>query len=393
MKYITEGFDFNDAIQSDINAISDTYNDKILNTYKNDQTKYALQWIRNNADSITNKNSISLKFFDVDKNHNSLFDLDVNNKSQQVYIKFNLENHRMPFGFNNVNCKYISLSYHNIGNNLDILPYNIIKNPDTHFYKSSNNDLIIYNCTVPNLFQNINHEINYDNSNISINNSSISTLKGLTSCNILELFNCDNITTLNDYIPNIKETIIIDDCKNFTLTNKLLTSVPDIQITNLENLDKNTCKLLNQYNTTTQYYKSEFNDPSIIDITKLIKYFMKSDNYTDVLQDMFEYGEFSQCNNQKIIFDISEDMETTDANIQFSAICKKDTSYSSDIDLENIQILINNKDILENMSDDDKTNICIDLINDIIYTIWNGIEDEETNQDYIDDDDYEEWDR
>jgi hypothetical protein len=45
------------------------------------------------------------------------------------------------------------------------------------------------------------------------------------------------------------------------------------------------------------------------------------------------------------------------------------------------------------MSDDDKTNICIDLINDIIYTIWNGIEDEETNQDYIDDDDYEEWDR
>jgi len=58
----------------------------------------------------------------------------------------------MPFGFNNVNCKYISLSYHNIGNNLDILPYNIIKNPDTHFYKSSNNDLIIYNCTVPNLF-------------------------------------------------------------------------------------------------------------------------------------------------------------------------------------------------------------------------------------------------
>ena len=236
MKYITEGFDFNDALQSDINTISDTQSNKISKESIQQQTNYALQWIKNNAVFIRNKDNINLEFAEVDNNsYINLFNLDVNSKYQKNYIKFDLAKDKMPFGFNNINGDNISLTYLNIGNNINILPYNIINNIKGNLY-ISNMNLTIYDCTIPNLFQSINHEINYDNGNISIHNSNISTLKGLSSCNILELSDCNNITTLNDYIPEITKTLIIEDCKNFTLTNKIIKSVPDIQITNLENL-------------------------------------------------------------------------------------------------------------------------------------------------------------
>lgn len=398
MKYITEGFDFNEVLQSDINTISDTFNNKMTEETIQQQTNYALQWILNNAKFIRNKNNIQLEFADVDNtSYINLFNLDVDNKTQKNYIKFDLAKNKIPFGFNNINGDFISLTFLNIGNNINILPYNIINNIRGSLF-ISNMNLTIYDCTVPNLFQSINHEINYDKGNISIHNSNISTLKGLPSCNTLELSVCDNITTLNDYIPKINKTLIIEDCENFTLTNKIINSVPDIQITNLENLNKETCKILNKHNTTTQYYKSEFNDPTIIDITKLIKGFREDENYDDMLQDMFEGTEFLNCNEEEVIFDLAEDMETIDADIQFKATCKSDAYYNGNdavgnVSFENIQLLIDNKDILENISDNNKNKIFFDLIDDMVITVYNGVlsEGEENWQD--DDDDYNEWDR
>lgn len=398
MKYITEGFDFNDALQSDINTISDTQSNKISKESIQQQTNYALQWIKNNAVFIRNKDNINLEFAEVDNNsYINLFNLDVNSKYQKNYIKFDLAKDKMPFGFNNINGDVISLTYLNIGNNINILPYNIINNIKGNLY-ISNMNLTIYDCTVPNLFQGINHEINYDNGNISIHNSNINTLKGLTSCNTLELSDCDNITTLDDYIPEITKTLIIEDCKNFTLTNKIINTVPDIQITNLENLNKETCKVLNQHNTTTQYYKSEFNDPTIIDITKLIKGFRESDNYKDNLQNMFENVEFVNCDGEVVVFNLAEDMETIDTEIQFQATCKSDAYYNGSdsvgsVEFENFQIIIDNKDILENMSDNKKNDIFFDLIDDMTDAVYNGII-KEGEENWTDDDgDYDEWDR
>lgn len=170
MKYITEGFDFNEVLQSDINTISDKYNNKMTEETIQQQTNYALQWIINNANFIRNKNNIQLEFADVDNNsYINLFDLDVDNKTQRNYIKFDLAKHKIPFGFNNINRDFISLTYLNIGNNINILPYKISTNRRGDLYNSIMN-LTIYDCTVPDLFQSINHEINYDNANISIHN-------------------------------------------------------------------------------------------------------------------------------------------------------------------------------------------------------------------------------
>ena len=398
MKYITEGFDFNGVLQSEINTISDTFNNKMSEETIQQQTNYTLQWIINNANFIRNKNNIQLEFADVDNNsYINLFDLDVDNKTQRNYIKFDLAKNKIPFGFNNINGDFISLTFLNIGNNINILPYSINTDLRGDLYNSIMN-LTIYDCTVPNLFQSINHEINYDNANISIHNSNISTLKGLTSCKTLELSVCDNITTLNDYIPKINKTLIIEDCENFTLTDKIINSVPDIQITNLENLNKETCKVLNQHNTITQYYKSEFNDPTIIDITKLIKGFRENVNYKDFLQDMFEGTEFLNCNKEEVIFDLAEDMETIDADIQFKATCKSDAYYNGNdavgnVSFENIQLLIDNKDILENISDNNKNKIFFDLIDDMVITVYNGVLSEGEENWQNDDDDYDEWDR
>lgn len=398
MKYITEGFDFNEVLQSEINTISDTFNNKMTEETIQQQTNYALQWIINNAKFIRNKNNIVLEFVDVDNNsYINLFNLDVDNKTQKNYIKFDLAKNKIPFGFNNINKDFISLTFLNIGNNINILPYSISNNLKSDLYNSIMN-LTIYDCTVPDLFQSINHEINYDKGNISIHNSNISTLKGLPSCNTLELSVCDNITTLNDYIPEIHKTLIIEDCENFTLTNKIINSVPDIQITNLENLNKETCKVLNQHNTITQYYKSEFNDPTIIDITKLIKGFREDENYKDILQDMFEGTEFLNCNKEDVIFDLAEDMETIDAEIQFKATCKSDVYYNGNdavgnVSFENIQLIIDNKDILENISDNNKNKIFFDLIDDMVITVYNGVLSEGEENWQNDDDDYDEWDR
>lgn len=399
MKYITEGFDFNDALQAEVNTISDTYNNKMSEESIQQQTNYALQWIENNAVFIRNKDNINLEFAEVDNNsYINLFNLDVNSKYQKNYIKFNLAKHKIPFGFNNINGDFISLTYLNIGNNINILPYNIIINNIKGSLYYNNMNLTIYDCTVPDLFQCINHEINYENGNISIHNSNINTLKGLTSCNTLELSDCDNITTLNDYIPKINKTLIIEDCKNFILTDKIINSVPDIQITNLENLNKETCKVLNKHNNTTQYYKSEFNDPTIIDITKLIKSFRESDNYKDNLQNMFEDTEFVNCDGEVVIFNLAEDIETIDTEIQFHATCKSDAYYNGSdsvgsVVFENLQIIIDNKDIIENMSDDMKNDIFFDFIDDMIDTVYNGIIKEGEENWGDDDDDYDEWDR
>lgn len=113
---------------------------------------------------------------------------------------------------------------------------------------------------------------------------------------------------------------------------------------------------------------------------------------------MFEDANFLNCDGEVVIFNLVEDIQTTDTEIWFHATCKSDVYYNGsdsvgNVEFEKLQIIIDDKDILENISDDKKNDIFFDLIDDMIDVVYNGILKEGSENWSDDDGDYDEWDR
>lgn len=385
MKHITEGFDFNSAI-NDIDDNHNTYNEKVYGDYVKDQTAKTLQWIKDNA-SIYRVNDIKLEYSRTSDNYIDLYNITSNNKRDIISIEFDFKKYNKipPFIFDEVKGD-ISLKFYNIKDNVEILPYTISDGGPLSM-------LTIKNCTLLDPFQNINHPINYENANITISNSALNTLKGLKQCNNLVLRYCDNITDLNDYIPVINESLVIEYCNNFKLTPKLINSVsiPDLQTSNIDNLDKETCKVLNNHNTTFQYYKSEFNDPSIIDLKKVLKGFRESIGYNDYLNSLFD--NYHNCDGEEVVIELEEidEIINTDAEIHLIATCEVDQIRNEYpfVSLDDIKLEVEGEDMLKTMSKEDIDKFIDPIIVDIEDTIFEGYKDEMDKYEDYGDDDYD----